>query len=51
MNLRYKLIEKASRKIMLESLILEPTWLVLDGSDWEIRDTETGELIELEVTT
>ena len=51
MNLRYQLIEKASQKIMLESLRLEPTWLELDGSDWKIHDTETGETIELEVTT
>ena len=51
MKLRYQLIKKASQKIMLESLILEPTWLELDGSEWEIHDTETGEVIELEVTT
>ena len=51
MNIRYQLIEKASQKIMLESLRLEPTWLELDGREWEIHDTETGEVIELEVTT
>ena len=51
MNIRYQLIEKASQKIMLESLRLEPTWLELDGSEWEIHDTETGEVIDLEVTT
>ena len=48
MNFRYQLIEKATRKIMLESLIIDPSWLTLDGGEWEIRDSQTDELIELE---